>query len=49
MLFSTKNICRLMWLVIILLTFAAGFYKSALETEKTKYQILENKTIEMDF
>ena len=32
-----------MLLLIIVLAFAAGFYKSSLEVEKEKYQILENR------
>ncbi len=43
MLFSNKNLTRLMLITIIILALAAGFYKSALETENINSQILEEK------
>ncbi|HPS40817.1 MAG TPA: hypothetical protein PLQ50_02310 [Candidatus Woesebacteria bacterium] len=43
MLFSNKNLTRLMLITIIILALAAGFYKSALETEIKNSQILEEK------
>ena len=43
MLFSTKNLIRLMLAMIIVLALAAGFYKSSLDVEKQKYQLLESK------
>lgn len=43
MLFSTKNLIRFMLFLIIVLAIMAGFYKSALDLEKEKYKILENK------
>jgi len=43
MLFSNKNLTRLMLIIIIILALAAGFYKSALETEIKNSQILEEK------
>lgn len=43
MLFSNKNLTRLMLIIIIILALAAGFYKSALETEIKNCKILEEK------
>lgn len=43
MLFSNKNLTRLMLITIIILALAAGFYKSALETENINCKILEEK------
>jgi uncharacterized protein HemX len=43
MLFSTKNLFRLMLLLIIVLAFAAGYYQSALEVEQRKNQRLQQK------
>jgi hypothetical protein len=40
---STKNLIRFMLALIIILAMAAGFYKSSLDLEKQKYQLLENK------
>lgn len=43
MLFSTKNLTRLMFILIIILAFAAGYYKSSLETETKNVRLLEKK------
>ena len=54
--FSTKNLIKIMLLIIIVLAFMAGFYQSALSTERKKSQYLEgridkleNKVEGMDF
>ena len=43
MLFSIKNLTRLMLVIIVVLAFIAGFYKTSLDAERAKYQKLENK------
>lgn len=43
MLFSIKNLIRLMLLLIIILAFAAGFYKTSFDGESEKNKVLENK------
>lgn len=40
-LFSTKNLIRLLFASVVVLSFVAGFYQSSLELEKRKNQLLE--------
>ncbi len=48
MLFSTKNLTRLLWLLIIILAFVAGYFQSSLETEKRKSKYLEKKVLQLE-
>jgi len=48
MLFSTKNLIRLLWLLIIILAFMAGYFQSSLEVEKRKSKSLEKKVLQME-
>ncbi len=48
MLFSTKNITRLLWILIIILAFAAGYFQSALEVEQRKSKYLEKKVAQLE-
>jgi len=48
MLFSTKNLIRLMLLVIIILAFMAGFFQSSLEAEQKKSKYLEKKITQLE-
>lgn len=43
MLFSTKNLIRLMLLMIIILAMLAGFYKTSLDSERLKNHQLESR------
>lgn len=40
-LFSTKNLIRLLWLLVIGLAVAAGYFQAALETEQKKSEYLQ--------
>jgi cell division protein FtsL len=48
MLFSTKNLMRLLWVIIIILAFVAGYLQSALELEQKKTQRLEKQIIKLE-
>lgn len=48
MLFSTKNLTRLMLLIIIILAFAAGFFQSSLEVEKRRSQYFQKRVIQLE-
>lgn len=48
MLFSTKNLIRLMLLTIIVLAFLAGFFQSSLEVEKRRSKYFQNKLIQLE-
>lgn len=41
--FSTKSLIRVMLLIIIILAFMAGYYQTALGTERKKSQYLETR------
>lgn len=45
MLFSTRNLIRLMLLMIIILAMLAGFYKTNLDNEKLKNHQLESRIL----
>lgn len=46
--FSTKNFTRLLWLIIIILAFSAGYFQSALEVEQRKGKTLEQKILKLE-
>jgi len=48
MLFSTKNLIRIMLLIIIILAFTAGFFQSSLEAEQKKSKFLEKKVTQLE-
>ncbi len=39
-LFSTKNLIRLLWLLVIVLAITAGYFQAALETERRESEYL---------
>lgn len=48
MLFSIKNLIRLMLIIIIILAFVAGFFQSSLEVEERKSRLLEKKIVKLE-
>ncbi len=48
MLFSTKNLTRLLWLIIIVLAFMVGYFQSSLEVEKRKSKRFEKQILQLE-
>lgn len=48
MLFSTKNLTRLLWILIIILAFVAGYFQSYIEVEKRKAQYLQKEVLRLE-
>lgn len=45
--FSTKNLTRILWLLLIVAALAAGFFQSALEVQERKYKALEDRYVRL--
>jgi len=43
-----KNFNRIMFLLLILLALAVGYFQSALETQERKYQRLEDRYVRLE-
>lgn len=48
MLFSTKNLIRLLWLLIIVLALMAGYFQSSLEVERRRSNYFEKKVLQLE-
>lgn len=48
MLFSTKNLIRILWLAVIVLALAAGYFQSSLEVEQKKSRHYEQKILKLE-
>lgn len=48
MLFSTKNLIRFLYLLVVVLAFAAGYFQSALEVKQRKIQVLEQQIFKLE-